>query len=130
MPLAERDVTKQVRDYLAYRGWRPIRQGRTAVPGAFSVGEPGVPDFVFLYYFDEPRGAAAVLWVEFKSPRPGSKRSDDQVKWHTREKARGAVVVTVSDFLAFEQWYRRKFSWLDAHARQPELPLVEVSNGS
>jgi hypothetical protein len=124
MPLSERDVTLQVRDYLVKRGWRALRQMSTIVPGAFAVGSPGIPDYLFLHYLDEPLGAAAVLWVEFKSPRPGSKRSADQIKWQEREHRRGAVVVTVYEFDAFEEWYRKTFAWLHAIRGQQEFELV------
>lgn len=131
--LAERDITGQVRDYLAHRGWRPIRQQRTAVPGAFSTGEPGMPDMLFIWYFEEPAGAAAALWIEFKSSRGErscrchSKKvctTCQQKKWRLRESRRGAVVMTVSDFDNFEVRYKDLFGWLHASVGQQELPLV------
>lgn len=123
--LAERDVTLQVKHYLEHRGWRAIRHQRTAIPGAFSTGEPGIPDFQFCFYFDKPQGAAAVLWIEFKSPRPGSKLSEHQRSWQQREHARGAVVLTVHCFEDFEPQYRALFGWIKETVGQQELALVE-----
>jgi hypothetical protein len=124
LQLAERDVTRQVKDYLEFRRWRSVRMMRMTLPGQFSTGEPGMADSLFLYYFDTPPGASAALWIEFKSPRPGSKRSAHQLRWHAREKARGAVVMTVSDFDDFERRYKEIFAWLHATVGQQELSLV------
>ena len=128
--LLEKEVTQQVKDYLLYRGWRPVRMMRTAIPGAFSVGEPGMPDFLFLRYLDcRPTCAALALWVEMK--RPDGKLREGQPEWHARERARGATVWVVDDFEWFEGLYHKHFGWLhsgDAAAGQLDL-LAELRSG-
>jgi|SRR5262245_7583625 len=120
LPLAERDVTRQVRDFLGYRGWRAVRMQRTVVPGAFQAGEAGMADFLFLYYLDqkipvgdwEPsnEGFALAVWVEFK--RRGAKAAEHQKAWIERERIRGGTVVVVDDYDKFVDWYVEHFGWL------------------
>jgi hypothetical protein len=109
--LLEKQVTQQVRDFLAFRGWRPVRMQRMVLPGSFQTGEPGMPDYVFLHYLDcQPACACLALWIEFK--RPGGKLRDGQPEWHARERLRGGIVWVVDSFEWFEQLYDRHFSWL------------------
>lgn len=123
--LAEREVTKQIRDYLKYRGWRALRMQSASFSGptggVVSVGEPGIPDYLYLYYLGDSE--ALVLWIELKSPndrrtcrcRPDSKRLCTvcaQSAWKTKEQERGAVVLQVSDLREFEAWYSKNFGWL------------------
>jgi len=35
LKLKERDVVKQVKDFLAWRGWRAVRMQRMILPGSF-----------------------------------------------------------------------------------------------
>lgn len=108
LKLTERDVTRQIRDFLEWRQWRALRQQRTVIPGAFQTGEPGIPDFLFLRYL--PDGMALALWVEMKAP--GRKTAERQQQWRAREEKRGAVVVTVDDLGAFQSWYDEQYGWL------------------
>src|ERR1043166_3882420 len=48
--LLEKHVAQQVRDFLSYRGWRPVRMTQTVLPGSFRTGEPGQADYLFLHY--------------------------------------------------------------------------------
>ena len=108
LELKERDVTRQVKDFLGFRGWRAIRMMRTVVPGAFQVGEPGMPDFLFLRYFKDAKTLA--LWIEFK--RPKGKTGAHQRAWQQREQALNATVVMVDNLDQFIEWYQVKFGWL------------------
>ena len=107
LPLLERDVTRQVKDFLAWRGWRAVRMQRTVIPGAFQAGEPGMADYLFIRYLGGEPGAARVLWVEFK--RKSGKLMPQQKQWAIEERARGAQVWTVSDLEQFQADYRRVF---------------------
>jgi hypothetical protein len=45
-----------------------------------------------------------VMWIEFK--KPGEKPRLDQLEWHEAERARGALVLVVSDIDDFmRNWY-------------------------
>ena len=124
--LAECDVTQQVRDFMAARGWRPIRMQRTIVPGQFSTCEPGTADFLFVYYLKSNQGSTLALWVELKNPKArmycrclqnrGTKKRCtmcDQKTWRDRERARGAVVWTgVSNIDEYIAQYDRTFGFL------------------
>jgi hypothetical protein len=110
--LLERDVTKQVKDFMEFRGWRPVRMQRTVVPGAFQTGEPGIPDFLFVRYLRTAfSGLSVAVWIELKRAR-GGKVSDEQHKWRDREKARGAIVLKASNIADFEREYERLFGWM------------------
>jgi len=76
--VTEKDVARAAKDFMAAKGFRCVRMQRTVIPGAFQSGEPGIPDLLFLRYFD-----GAIIWIETKAP--GSKRSQDQVNWHRNE---------------------------------------------
>jgi hypothetical protein len=117
-------------------GWRAIRHQRTAVPGSFSTGEPGIPDSQYVRYFDKPMGAALIVWIEVKGPNDKRKcrcAGDgrvcgycQQLRWHARERARGAVVWVVDDFDQLCVIYEKVFGWLhrgDRAIGQAELPL-------
>jgi hypothetical protein len=93
---------------------------------AAGVGETGMPDYQFVRYLAgaeiivEPDSggkirailkapASEVLWIEFK--RPGEKPRADQLAWHERERARGALVMVVGDSTGdwwgeFKEWYK------------------------
>lgn len=124
MKLSERAVTKQVTDFLEYRGWRAIRMQSALVKGelhTFRVGEVGIPDYLFLHYL-EGKGVSLALWIEFKQPRDrdrcsckiGSKlcRYCGQFNWRAREKLRGATVWKVKQFEPFELAYREAYGWI------------------
>jgi hypothetical protein len=139
--LSEADVSGQIKDYLVAKGWRSIRNQRTVVPGQFQTCEPGMADFLFLYYLKATGRfipATLALWIEVKKPkaRPRCKCIEnsgtrkrctfcDQRTWREREKARGGVVWSgVDDFEWFEATYESTFGWLhngDAARGQLEL---------
>lgn len=96
--IKERDVTKTVRDYMEYRGWRGVRLN------AGPFGKKGQPDFLFLRYVAGSLKAAAV-WVEFKSPL--GRLSPEQTAWIDEERRRGATCIVVRDFEEFERWYEK-----------------------
>jgi hypothetical protein len=113
----ERDITRQVCDYLGYRGWRPIRMQRTVLPGSFQTGEPGQADYLFLRYETSQPGAALALWIEFKTPSGRLRKG--QPEWHARERLRGGIVWTVSSLQTFEADYNTHFGWLHNDAGLP-----------
>lgn len=126
--LCEADITSQIRDLMEARGWRAVRMQRTIVPGQFSTCEPGMADFLFLYFLPNPHNYAVTLalWVELKRPkarmacrclqnRGTRKRCTfcDQKAWQMRERARGGVVWSgVDDLGWFIEQYDRAFGWL------------------
>jgi hypothetical protein len=102
--LKERDVTRQVCDYLGFRGWRALRMQRTVLPGSFQTGEPGQADYLFLrYMLGGKPGSTLSLWIEFKAP--GGRLRKGQAEWHVRERLRGGLVWVVGSFEAFEEAY-------------------------
>jgi hypothetical protein len=122
-PLSEADLTKLCVDFMEARGWRALRHQRTIVRGQFQTGEPGIPDYQFIYYLQkQPYGICLNLYVEFKrksktaqcrcAANAGSRRRctfHDQLNWQRDERARGAVVWVVDDFAQFEREYRNYF---------------------
>jgi hypothetical protein len=115
--LLERDVTRQHKDYLEYRGWRMIRFQRTVVAtpgGAFSTGEPGMPDYAAVRYLpagDGAPGSCLVFWLELKR-QSGGRLGEHQWAWRRREEARGAVVACSHSIEEFDRWYCERFGWL------------------
>lgn len=127
LKLTERDVARQVRDFLEAHGWRAIRMQVASVArptgGGFHVGQVGMPDYLFLRYEGdipesakhdysefEPNplhAACQHLWVETKAP--GKKRTAAQEIWAVNEQLRGAVGVVVDDFDKFQTWYWQEF---------------------
>lgn len=82
------------------------------------VGEPAMPDRIFIRYRHQPsdgdivdeylhRGTADVVWIEFK--RPGQKPRADQIAWHQAERERGGMVYVVGEtddwWDIFRAWY-------------------------
>lgn len=111
--LQERDITRQVRDFLQVRGWRAIRMQRSVAPGSFSTGEPGMADFLFVRYFPRekiPYGAVLHLWVEFKAPT--GRVGPHQKEWQKREAEFGGSVWVVDDLEWFQTEYFSHYGWL------------------
>ena len=117
LKLTERDITRQVCDFMWAHGWRGIRMqsGLMGRPsgGAFRVGEPGMPDWLFVRYVHPEHATgwvaaqcAEVLWVEVKAP--GKWLSSAQVAWHERERMRGGIVAVVDDIDVYRDWYARE----------------------
>jgi hypothetical protein len=116
LKLLEKDVARQVCDYLGFRGWRRLRMQRTILSGSFQTGEPGQPDCLFLRYLTGGKpGSTLALWVEFKSFRGRLRKG--QPEWHTRERLRGGLVWVVDSFEDFEETYDREFGWVHAEER-------------
>jgi hypothetical protein len=113
LKLLEKDITRQVCDYLGFRGWRSLRMQRTVLPGSFQTGEPGEADYLFLYYMTGGRpGSTLALWIEFKAPNGRLRKG--QAEWHARERLRGGLVWVVDSFEDFEATYKQKFGGLHA----------------
>lgn len=118
MVLQERDVTKQVKEYLEWHGWRAIRNqvlvAQNVAGGHWiRAGEKGEPDWLFLRYLTPKLnpGFCAHLWVEMK--KDGKPLRPDQKDWHRDEKARGGLVIVADDYDRFLEDYERLFGWLD-----------------
>lgn len=91
--------------------------------GSYRVGEPGMPDYLFLYYLADVECLA--LWVEVK--RPGDRdrcrckpletkgcRVCRQQKWKETEMQRGGYVVQTNSLEDFAEWYERALgAWLN-----------------
>lgn len=128
--LLERDVARQVKDFLRWRQWRIVRhQVAVASGGAstFSVGEKGMADLQAVYYFRGGHGLTLTLWIETK--RPGKPLKPHQIEWKAKEEARGACVWKVDNIDAFERAYNAKFGWLhrgDTGHGQRELVFADV----
>jgi hypothetical protein len=121
--LSEADLTRQVCDFMRANGWRAIRHQRTIMKGQFQTGEPGMPDYQFIYYLKRPYGMCLNLFVEFKrksntarcrcAANEGTRRRctfHDQINWRHRESGLGGVVWVVSDFSYFEAAYMDVFA--------------------
>ena len=127
MRLSERDVARQVRDFLEYRGWRCFRWNvglATNQQGTVTrYGEKGMADLMFLYYdYDvEHAGSALCLWIETK--REGADLRPEQVTWQLKESKLGALIVTVDQYEKFLTWYRTQFGWLHQERGQLALPV-------
>lgn len=128
--LSERDVTKQIKGFLEWKGWRPLRMatgGFTRPQGGYQpFGEQGQPDWLFVYYLQPPE--ALVLWVEMKSP--GDRRKCPtwcrnrnvlakklcspcgQAQWRAEEERRGGTVVQTASFDEFSRFYHEQFAYL------------------
>ena len=115
--LAEREVTRQVKDFMLYRGWRAVRMQRTVIAGAFQSGEPGIPDYLFLRYVSQAKAHVLAIWIEFKGPT--GRVSEQQQIWHCDERLKGALVWVVDDFEWFAAEYDRLFGWLHSGERAP-----------
>lgn len=117
LKLVERDVVAQVVPYLTNRGWRAVRMQRTVMPGQFQAGEPGMPDYLFVFYGGGSAFGRRILWIEFKGPNDkrkckckGAGRECTicaQAEWKRKEQIRGGTVLTVSDLDEFIAWYER-----------------------
>jgi hypothetical protein len=115
--LLEKDITRQVCDYLGFRGWRPLRMQRTVLPGSFQTGEPGQADYLFVRYMTGAKpGSTLALWIEFKAPTGRLRKG--QGEWHARERLRGGLVWVVDSFEDFERSYRREFGWVHPEERE------------
>jgi len=122
LPLSERDVSRQISDYLQWRGWRRFRNqvgvATNAGGGTFRFGEKGQPDLLFLRYLPEHQPWALVLWVETKRNKGGI-LSPDQIKWQDEERARGALVANANHYERFAEWYEETLGWIHSSGGPP-----------
>lgn len=122
--LKERDVSRQVSDFLGYRGWRRIRNQvgvTTNMAGnTFRFGEKGMPDLMFLRYVPAHQPWTMVLWIETKRNK-GGRLSEHQIAWQDGEKILGALVINVECFEKFAEWYERELGWIHS-AAGPDVP--------
>jgi len=139
--MLEKDVQKQIFDFLQLRGWRPFRTHPAYVAGQYSAGEPGCPDAQAIRYMPVEAAPARCImfWIEFKGPRDrrvcacivnlkGKKKICKvcrQKNWHARERERGAVVIQTSSLDAFAAWYETQFGWL--HRDRPVIHKPQAS---
>lgn len=124
--LREKDVVQQVKDFLEWEGWRARRNqvlvAQNQTGRWVRAGEKGEPDWLYVYYFNGPQaGVALVMWVECKAK--GERLRPDQVDWHTKELARGALVVAVDHFESFRDWYLEHFKWLKESGQRGQQSL-------
>lgn len=106
LALKERDVAKQIRDFLELRRWRRVRMNAIRMPGVSS--EMGAPDELWIRYNTLDLGIVDLFWLETKAP--GRTPSVAQLEWHTREKIRGAMVCVADSFPSFHNWYTENWS--------------------
>jgi hypothetical protein len=134
LKLREKDVTRQVRDFLEWHGWRGYRNqvitSQNLAGGWVRAGEKGMADWLFVYYVQDYLPAMAlVLWVEMKAE--GEPLRPDQVRWQEIEMARGAWIITADKYESFCEWYEEKFGWLrtsDFKKGQGVLPLQDAGS--
>jgi hypothetical protein len=131
--LLERDIQRQIRDFLTWRCWRIIRhQVAVATSGAstFSTGEKGMADLQAIYYFTgTAMGHTLTLWIETK--RLGKPLRPEQIAWREKEEARGAVVWKADSLDYFMEAYERDFGWLhtrDGVKGQKMMEFEAMSN--
>jgi len=110
---SERDIQRACTEILEWDGWRAIRTEhaieRDPKTGKVRrrVGEVGMPDYLYLRY-EFGRGAAEVMWVEWKTLRGGV--STKQLMWAGNETLRGACVLIAGEHFpatieGFREWY-------------------------
>jgi hypothetical protein len=103
-----------MRDFMALRGWRRVRNQSALMQGAGDVvriGEKGMPDLLFIHYFEKSSGVVALVWIETKRAK-GGKRRDEQITWQDLERKQGGIVLNVNDIDAFSREYERLFGGL------------------
>ena len=116
MKITEAQVERAVKDLLEADGWRSLKTNPVSnkARGA-GFGEIGMADMLFIRYqcvvilndtneVIDVEPSCQVIWIEFKAP--GKLPSPHQLTWHTRERARGALVLVVDDVDDFREWYK------------------------
>jgi len=135
-PLAstEKEVSDAVVAFMEAHGWRAVRTQWAAIPGVFSTGEKGMPDYLFIRYMpmEAVKSRSLVLWIEFKSPtdkrkceclklaqravarkrKPKLCHVCRQREWADAERAKGGVVFDVSNIEYWERIYATYYGWL------------------
>lgn len=119
-PVSEAHVQQTCIEWMEHDGWRALATDPKWARG-LGVAEPGIPDNLFIRYFEGERRSpmdvflsrslplAVLLWVEFK--RIDGKASVKQTKWHALERSRGGLIwVAGVDFPktieGFQEHYR------------------------
>jgi hypothetical protein len=94
---------------LSEDGWRILKTDPVSDKSrGKGFGEAGMADTLCLRYGRQP-AACEVLWIEWKAP--GGRLQKNQIDWHGKERARGAMTAIAGvDFAAsvqgFRSWYR------------------------
>lgn len=102
--VSEAHVQQTVTDLLVADGWRAIRTDPVSDRGrGKGFGELGMPDYLYIRYWDLSGPESDVLWIEFKAL--GKKPKPRQAAWHVAERARGATVLVIDDIDFFMDWY-------------------------
>jgi len=112
LKLSERDVVRQVEDFLHHHGWRIFATGYGELVRddrvVATVGEEGMPDRLAVRYGSSPR--CELIWMEFKRPKSkgdsGGKLRKSQVTWMAMERSRGALCLVSDSIENFMAWYR------------------------
>lgn len=104
LTLSEKEVTRQIVDYMLSNRWYPIRMnsGLVSTPDGrrIKVGQAGVPDYIFI------RATDYVL-VEMK--RPGGSLSPAQKDWHRYAEIAGFPVIVADGLGTFIAAYRERW---------------------
>lgn len=108
LKLLEKDVTRQVLDFLVYEGWTAHRlHTGTARLGKsnshITLNPKGTPDWLFV----RRSGARQSFYAELKAP--GGKLSRIQNQRHAELKAVGHLVYVIDDFEEFLRAYNVEF---------------------
>ncbi len=122
--MSEADIESACTKLLEDDGWqRSLRTDPVSDRGrGKGFGELGMADHLYIRYEcrnSEPNVLALpaiqlalseTMWIEYKSAK--GKPADHQIKWHTKERARGALTIIAGiDFPAsvagFVEWYRK-----------------------
>lgn len=115
--LLEKDIERQIKDFLTIRGWEVRKTNvlvRRGIPGP-RIGEPGQADSICL----RPTGNLGVVqhfFAEFKAPLAHTKvkRREAQTRWSEQMRTRGFLVYHCPDgephpFEHFVAFYRSSF---------------------
>jgi hypothetical protein len=110
--LSEADVTKQVTDFLRFRGWTLIRLNSGLFntkdgKRTYQIGEKGQADWLALKAVPILSGVlplANVIFLELKAP--GKKPRADQQKWLEAKRRDGFHATWTDSLDRFIQWYQ------------------------
>jgi hypothetical protein len=118
LKLSERVVTKQIRDFMVYHGWRAIRlqSGLFARPDGklcsrVHVGEKGMPDYLFLKSHPRYFGAAYCVFVELKAEGKTVEPGSAQDLWAAEALRDGFEVICANSLEDYIAAYRSRFQW-------------------
>lgn len=107
--LLEKDVSKQIVDYLRLKSWVLLRlhsglvRGKTG-GGFIKLNDAGTPDYCAV----RARPEQQILFLEMKRER-GGVISDIQKKTALQYESQGLTVKVVSSLTDFQEWYENKY---------------------